>query len=109
MVCQTLSPGGLCSFCLQSNHRTRSANGASLSVSLQGSSSPNISPQEKTKKIYDIWVKGATFPPDILSRLSDIVSGKDKGAYHDYLYAKYLSTDITIISCASRVWSEEPC
>ncbi|KXN87437.1 Rpb7-binding protein seb1 [Leucoagaricus sp. SymC.cos] len=34
--------------------------------------------KDKTKKIYDIWVKGNTFPPDILSRLSDILSGKDK-------------------------------
>lgn len=59
-------------------------------LSFWGSSSPDFFSQEKTKKIYDIWVKGATFPPDILSRLSDIIAGKDKGAYHDYLYAKYL-------------------
>ncbi|KAF9454301.1 hypothetical protein P691DRAFT_653043, partial [Macrolepiota fuliginosa MF-IS2] len=45
--------------------------------------------KEKTKKIYDIWVKGCTFPPVILSRLSDIVLGKDKGAYHACLCAKY--------------------
>ncbi|KAF5362307.1 hypothetical protein D9756_002320 [Leucocoprinus leucothites] len=69
----------------------------SLDHALQMTFSSPISP-EKTKKIHDIWVKGATFPPDILSRLSDIVFGKDKGAYHSFLYAEYLFVYITIIS-----------
>lgn len=37
--------------------------------------------QEKTKKILDIWVKGSTFPPNILTRLSSLVERTEKGAY----------------------------
>jgi hypothetical protein len=49
--------------------------------------------QEKTKKILDIWTKGHTFPPAVLSRLSRIVEGSDKGAYQYFvmLPAKYTS------------------
>ncbi|KAL0953860.1 hypothetical protein HGRIS_005035 [Hohenbuehelia grisea] len=42
-------------------------------VSLEGAE-----PKEKTRKILDIWVKGNTFPPSILSRLKDIIEGIDK-------------------------------
>ncbi|KAJ3566052.1 hypothetical protein NP233_g7244 [Leucocoprinus birnbaumii] len=49
--------------------------------------------KEKTKKIHDIWVKGATFSPDILGRLSDIVSGKAKGAYHILLFLVCLPSE----------------
>ncbi|KAG6861442.1 hypothetical protein C0995_016533 [Termitomyces sp. Mi166 len=34
--------------------------------------------KEKTKKILDIWVKGSTFPPKILTRLSSLVEGTEK-------------------------------
>ncbi|GLB41688.1 putative RPR [Lyophyllum shimeji] len=34
--------------------------------------------KEKTQKILDIWVKGNTFPPKILSRLTDVVKEAEK-------------------------------
>ncbi|KAG5721354.1 Rpb7-binding protein seb1 [Termitomyces sp. T112] len=34
--------------------------------------------KEKTKKILDIWVKGSTFPPKILIRLSSLMEGTEK-------------------------------
>jgi len=48
--------------------------------------------KEKTKKILDIWVKGNTFPPAILSQLSNILKSTDKGAYHSHVFAKYFFT-----------------
>ena len=38
--------------------------------------------QEKTKKIYDIWVKGNTFPSAVLSQLAEVLKGPAEGAYH---------------------------
>ncbi|KAF8647762.1 hypothetical protein AX16_006597 [Volvariella volvacea WC 439] len=38
----------------------------------------NLECKEKAKKIYDIWVKGGTFPPTILARLSDVVNEKEQ-------------------------------
>ncbi|KAF5338407.1 hypothetical protein D9611_012490 [Ephemerocybe angulata] len=35
--------------------------------------------KEKSKKVLDIWIKGSTFPPDVLSRLGGILKGADKG------------------------------
>ncbi|TFK29689.1 hypothetical protein FA15DRAFT_663853 [Coprinopsis marcescibilis] len=32
----------------------------------------------KTKKIMDIWVKGSTFPAEVMSSLSEIIEGKKK-------------------------------
>ncbi|KAG6865330.1 hypothetical protein C0991_003430 [Blastosporella zonata] len=34
--------------------------------------------KEKSKKILDIWVKGNTFPPNILTRLTSVVKGTGK-------------------------------
>ncbi|PPQ69826.1 LOW QUALITY PROTEIN: hypothetical protein CVT26_014204 [Gymnopilus dilepis] len=46
--------------------------------------------KDKTKKILDIWVKGNTFPSSILSQLSDVLKGTEKGAYSSFLvFAKY--------------------
>lgn len=43
--------------------------------------------QEKTKKILDIWVKGSTFPPEVLAQLAGILKGSQQGAYHyDSMY-----------------------
>lgn len=53
-----------------------------------------LSPQAKTKKVLDIWVKGSTFPTNQLSRLSDIVEGKKKGAYRIQLCS--LSTSLPV-------------
>ncbi|KAG6888295.1 hypothetical protein C0992_008937 [Termitomyces sp. T32_za158] len=38
----------------------------------------NAEAKEKTKKILDIWVKGSTFPPKILTRLSSLVERTEK-------------------------------
>ncbi|KAL4246335.1 CID domain-containing protein, partial [Abortiporus biennis] len=46
-------------------------------------SSDHPDAKEKTKKIYDIWVKSNTFPSAVLGRLSKVLKGSgDKGAYH---------------------------
>ncbi|KZV96806.1 hypothetical protein EXIGLDRAFT_608803 [Exidia glandulosa HHB12029] len=48
--------------------------------------------QEKTRKILDIWTKGATFPPHVLARLTELTN-KKKGAYPgSRLSAKYHHT-----------------
>ncbi|KAF7370518.1 hypothetical protein MSAN_00683800 [Mycena sanguinolenta] len=39
---------------------------------------PRIIPQEKTKKVLDIWSKGSTFPAAILVRLKDVVNETEK-------------------------------
>ncbi|KAF6761677.1 hypothetical protein DFP72DRAFT_1031110 [Ephemerocybe angulata] len=36
--------------------------------------------KEKSKKVLDIWIKGSTFPPDVLSRLGGILKGADKAS-----------------------------
>ncbi|KAF8202289.1 hypothetical protein BJ912DRAFT_436157 [Pholiota molesta] len=46
--------------------------------------------KEKTKKILDIWTKGNTFPPVILSQLADVLKDTQKGTYHNiHVHAKY--------------------
>ncbi|KAG6332378.1 hypothetical protein ID866_6710 [Astraeus odoratus] len=42
-----------------------------------------IQPQEKTKKVLDIWIKSNTFPSAVLTRLRDMLADTPKGAYHD--------------------------
>ena len=53
-------------------------------------------PQEKTKKILDIWLKSNTFPTTVLNGLHKLVKEtdkeKEKGAYHvAFVFAKYSS------------------
>ncbi|KAF9240661.1 hypothetical protein BU15DRAFT_87564 [Melanogaster broomeanus] len=39
--------------------------------------------KDKTKKVLDIWVKSNTFPSAVLTRLRDILSDVQKGAYQN--------------------------
>lgn len=51
----------------------------------------------------DIWIKGHTFPSDVLTRLQKLVKeAMEKGAYHiPSVFAKYIS--IYTIPLAPRV------
>jgi hypothetical protein len=56
--------------------------------------------QEKSKKVMDIWAKGSTFPPPILSRLERILKG-DNGTYLLLLYYQY--TSLYIAGCHPKL------
>ncbi|KIJ65586.1 hypothetical protein HYDPIDRAFT_87899 [Hydnomerulius pinastri MD-312] len=43
----------------------------------------NAEAKEKTKKVLDIWLKSNTFPSAVLTRLRDILSDVQKGAYQN--------------------------
>lgn len=77
-----------------------------FSVHSHVNNSNNVVPflllQEKTKKVLDIWVKGHTFPSDVMSRLQKLFTEAVKGAYRiPTLFAKYSS--IYVIPLVSPV------
>jgi len=73
--------------------------------------------KEKSQKILDIWAKANTFPPSVLTGLSNIMKGAGKGAYHGLVLCSLSTLPAGVISislCARhylknmRILTEQP-